>query len=439
MYNQAKTTSTPFFLKNGVQYFGKAYRQVINSIAFLPTIIGTGFLIFAILMTGLEYSDWTKDVEEHLKPLLVRDPANGRTILGTVTASVISLMVFSFSMVMVVLNRATATLSPRVLPGLISRKFHQVVLGFYLGTIIFSLILLINTGDTQNGQYMPSLGILLSVIFCISCLSLFVYFIHSISRNIEVDSIMDNIYEETRAYLQKEGQGFPPKRPDAHHWCPIGSPVSGYLKHISCKQLTAFASANDLTLEMLVPVGDFIIAGFPIAHADKPLNEEQKNKLYSHLIFYSEERVSDHYLFGFKQISEIAIKALSPGINDPGTAVKAVNLLSDLFIRLSRISPDQHYTDQDGMTRLIVKGHDFQEIVFRSLMPILHYGKEDILVLKSLSKAAHWIQSQISERPDHSACLQKLQRTIKRTSRKNIGTKWERSYFSGKLPDIRIY
>ena len=103
-------------------FFRKAYQDIINSIAFYPSLIGLFFFAFAIFIGAIENASWIQGLKDYLSDFLVRDPDNARVILGTVTAGVISLMVFSFSMVMVVLNRASATLSPRVLPGLISIK-----------------------------------------------------------------------------------------------------------------------------------------------------------------------------------------------------------------------------------------------------------------------------------------------------------------------------
>ena len=120
------------------------YREMINSIGFYPSVLSVGFLLFAVITMSLEYIAPVEQLKAFISVVLVDSAENARTILSTLAGSIISLTVFSFSMVMVVLNSASASLSPRVVPGLITRKSHQMVLGFYLGSIIYSIIMLIN-------------------------------------------------------------------------------------------------------------------------------------------------------------------------------------------------------------------------------------------------------------------------------------------------------
>ena len=130
---------------NGLNRFLKtSYIHIINSIAFYPAIITFGFLLFSFFIMRIEYTPFIIDLKKGLSPMLVNGIDDARLILGTIVGSIFSLMVFSFSMVMLVLNRASSTLSPRVIPGLITQKSHQIVLGVYMGTIVYSLILIIN-------------------------------------------------------------------------------------------------------------------------------------------------------------------------------------------------------------------------------------------------------------------------------------------------------
>ena len=126
------------------------YREIINSIGFYPSLLSVAFLIFAVLTMSVEYLAPIEQFKSLISFVLVDSAENARTILSTLAGSIISLTVFSFSMVMVVLNAASASLSPRVVPGLITRKSHKMVLGFYLGSIIYSIIMLININKYGN-------------------------------------------------------------------------------------------------------------------------------------------------------------------------------------------------------------------------------------------------------------------------------------------------
>ena len=140
--------------------FFRAYQRIIHSLAFYPTLIAIGFFLLCLLTMAIEYQPWMMALKGHFDLGLVRNADNARLILGTLVAGILSLMVFSFSMVMVVLNNAAASLSPRVIPGLISSKGHQKTLGIYLGSILYAL-LLITTIEQGNSDRVPSLGVLI--------------------------------------------------------------------------------------------------------------------------------------------------------------------------------------------------------------------------------------------------------------------------------------
>lgn len=178
------------------------YRELVSSIGFYPSMIAVLFLLFAIMTMSLEYVDFIKDIKELISVVLVDSEENARTILSTLAGSIISLTVFSFSMVMIVLNSASASLSPRVIPGLITRKSHQMVLGFYLGSIIYSIIMLININKLDGGEVaVPSLGVFFALVFGLISLALFVFFIHSISRAIQVDNVLNDLYKHTKTEM----------------------------------------------------------------------------------------------------------------------------------------------------------------------------------------------------------------------------------------------
>ncbi|HET8859965.1 DUF2254 domain-containing protein [Marivirga sp.] len=375
-------------MKEWIADFQKLYLRIINSIAFYPTLLSILFLIISLIIIQVEYSEYLIGLKEKLSIYLVNNSENARLILGTIVGSIISLMVFSFSMVMVVLNRATATLSPRVLPGLISNRFHQIVLGVYLGTIIFSLLLIVNIDAPDREFQVPSLGILISMILSISCLGLFVYFIHSISEKIQVDNILNELKKSTYNTIKefdikddkKRKSQFDPK-PNFEGWFKQKANKSGFLKRISYKSLAAFCQKNEVRVKMQIKTGTYLVEHYPYALTDKELDKKQNKELLACFTLYTEEHISDHFSFGFGQISEIAVKALSTGINDPGIAIRAIDLLSELFIQLILIEQQVYIKDKDDNISVYLKPITFEDILFQNFTPIRNYGKGDVLVM----------------------------------------------------------
>lgn len=378
-----------------IDNFKKIYLRVIGSIAFYPTLLSVLFLIFSFVIIQVEYSSYLIDLKKELSISLVHNSDNARLILGTIVGSIISLMVFSFSMVMVVLNRATATLSPRVLPGLISNRFHQTVLGVYLGTIIFSLLLIVNIDTPEREFHVPSLGILISIILSVFCLGLFVYFIHSISEKIQVDNIMNDIkmntYEAIKQANFKDEKISSNKKntlkeqePEFEGWLKQKSNRSGFLKRISYSNLRDFCKENDVKVKMEIKAGTYLVEHYPFALTSKALSKEQNEALLDCFTLYSEEHINDHFSFGFGQISEIAVKALSPGINDPGTAIRAIDLLSELFIQLMLIEQQVFIKDNEGNICIYLMPITFEDVLFQNFTPIRNYGQQDVRVMLQL-------------------------------------------------------
>ncbi|WP_417608310.1 DUF2254 domain-containing protein [Owenweeksia hongkongensis] len=380
-------------MKKYLGFFRELYFKIINSIAFYPSLIASVFLAFAIAMMWAEYTKPLMDLKDKIDFLLVADKETAKSVLTTLVASLISLTVFSFSMVMVVLNTASANLSPRVLPGLVSKKAHQVVLGFYLGSIIYCLVLIINVQKNEETYRTPTLGVLLAMIFGIMCLALFVYFIESISRTIQTDNVLNQIFKQTLKHLEKwksSNQNDDTSLPERKEWTYIYSNTNGYYKSMAKNRLSKLLQKHDLQLYVRVTKGTFTVKGFPLLSVSRDISNDEEliEEILSHFTFYVEEYTTDHYSYGFRQISQVAIKALSPGINDPGTAIRAIDMLSILFIEKTNI-PDFgfYHNEEENITNIFYKEYSFEDLLYEMLAPIRTYGHSDALVMLNLIEA----------------------------------------------------
>ena len=366
----------------------RLYHRVTGSIAFYPTLIAVGLASLCVVTIVLEMT-WLQPYKEDLDLGLVKNADNARLILGTLVGGIISLMVFSFSMVMVVLNSAASSLSPRVIPGLISSRSHQVVLGVYLGTIINSLMLIstIQEGDDIN---LPSLGIFLALGLAVICLCLFVYFIRSISLSIQVDFILNRVYKQTLAQLRtrrrqlQDSHG--PAWPDDAQWSVVRARRSGYFKALNVTAAHGVLDEHDARMTVQVHYGFFVMPGHPLMRIDRELDDDCTNRLLDCFDFYVEEYAHRHFFFGFKQIVEIAVRALSPGINDPGTAIKAIDMLSVLLAERMEM-PDHEVAHAQDRPRIFIRELNLHQLLQMTFGPQRRYGADDLLVLQALLQA----------------------------------------------------
>ena len=372
-----------------------SYREIINSIGFYPSLLSVAFLFFAVLTMSVEYLAPIEKLKSLISFILVDSAENARTILSTLAGSIISLTVFSFSMVMVVLNSASASLSPRVVPGLITRKSHQMVLGFYLGSIIYSIIMLININKLDNGNTaIPALGVLFALVFGLISLGLFVFFIHSISKAIQVDNVLNGLFRQTKKEIQDiinmQDENPVDNFPEFSNWHSINSTTEGYYKGVHSNKLCALLADENIELFITVKQGYFTVKGYPFLKCNKDIseNEELIEKILDCFIFYIEEYISDHYRYGLTQISEIAVKAMSPGINDPGTAVKSIDMLSILLIERLKINAINYSCyEKDEQPLLYFHETSFDELLHDNFTPLRNYAKADAYVMTNVIEA----------------------------------------------------
>ena len=156
------------------------YKKTVESIAFYPALIAVGFLILSWGMLAFDFSDYGKQIKSGLSWLSLKDASTARTIISTVAGAIISLTVFSFSMVMIVLNQAASQMSNRVLNSMIENRFQQIILGIYIGTIVYALFLLSTIRDISSGIYVPAFSIYALILLTVIDIFLFIYFLDSI-------------------------------------------------------------------------------------------------------------------------------------------------------------------------------------------------------------------------------------------------------------------
>lgn len=376
--------------KGLTKWIREHYLQVTGSIAFYPVLIALGFLLASVLMLEVDFSGEGRQLKGALGWIRLRDADTARSIVSTIAAGLISLTVFSFSMVMIVLNQAASQLSNRILENLIGNRSQQWVLGIYLGTIVYALFLLTSIRDIDSGTSIPALSIYLLILLTVADVFVFIYFLHLITQAVKYQTIIRHIEKETHTALDKDGArpaaAPAPWAPEEKAW-ELPCPAAGYFQGVHLSSLLKQACALDLRLEFLQLRGAYLLQGVPFAtlYSRHPLPKEQVDALLLDIDFYHGQPIDLNPLYGFRQLSEVAVKALSPGINDPSTAVLSLQALAALLAHRLRCPPPQVYSDEKGTARIFLRQHTFGELVHLCLRPIWHYGRRDQYVQEALA------------------------------------------------------
>ena len=363
--------------------------HIQSRIAFFPTIIALGGLLTAFFMIYLEQQDISAHIMEVAPALVIDDTDTAKTILSTLIGGLISLTVFSFSMVMVLLNQASSNFSPRVLPGIVSDQKHQIVLGLYIGTILYNIFIFISIEPTKDNYQTPGFSVLLGIILVVVCLAAFIYFIHHISQAIQVGNILTAIHSRTKSEIRsivKNQEKISLKFPEQKHWEAYEINETGYFHGIIEDDLLKLCKDYQTKIAVQLHKGQFILDGTIGFTSEKPIDNDLKEKILNTLLFSHEELIGKNYIYGFRQISEIGVKAMSPGINDPGTALNTIDYLTSLFMDLMR-KADFEYLADDDQTRenwVLIRSSKFSEVLFNVMATYRLYCKHDITVMRKL-------------------------------------------------------
>ncbi|QOD61242.1 DUF2254 domain-containing protein [Polaribacter haliotis] len=357
-----------------------------NKIAFFPSIIAFAGAIFAYIMMYLENKGISKHILEFLPELVINDTETARTILTTFIGGLISIMVFSFSMVMILLNQASSNFSPRLLPGLISNRRHQIILGVYLFTIIYCIFILVFIEPTGKKYQLPGFSVLLSIFFMVNSLAAFIYFIHSISQEIQINNILLNIFSSSENKLKKiieKEKTISASKPNSENWTTYNAKCSGYFNTISSDTLLNLAKENNIKIEIVTNKGSYCNEDAVLFKVNKNIDKNIIDRIYTNFNFSKSELIDDNYLLAFKQITEVAVKSMSPGINDPGTAINAIDYLSQLFILRVQKQDIDLVQDKDAIV-IILNSVDFKDLIYNVMAPLRTYCAHDVIIVRKL-------------------------------------------------------
>ncbi len=396
---------------------------ITSSIAFYPTLYAITAVTLGLMMKFAESKGISTFLQKNAATMVVNDVDTARNILTTLIAGGISMLVFSFSMVMLLLSQAASNYSPRVLPSLISNRKHQTILGIFLGSILYNVFTIIGIDPTGKEAYqLPGFSLLLGIASSIIALAAFVYFIHSISTSIQINNILRDIFNTSHDRLSHliENSDDNDDFPDTSEWYTYNTLKSGTIQNISISGLLQFVKDADTRIDVLVIKGTYVYLNAPFVKSEKELEEDQIKELFKNFNYSESELVSDNYILGFKQIAEIGIKAMSPGINDPGTALDAINYIAELLALRMQKNDTHTVKNEENQNVINLKATDFKVLIYNIMAPFRTYCKHDMTVTQQLFAMLIHLKQQKAKDPSYYEIIQREARLLLEDSKEVI-------------------
>lgn len=318
-----------------------------------------------------------------------------RALLSTIAGSMITVAGVIFSINVLALSFASSQYGPRLLRNFMRDRPSQVVLGAFLATYLYCVLVLRTVGSSAEKVQLPHLAIAGALVLGLASLAVLIFFIHHVARAIQVSSVVEGVGRDLTTLIAEFVQR-PSQRPTASeaagaggHRCVIESLADGYVQALAFDELVATAATADGVVQMHVTPGDYVSSGLPLATLHTRTRPEPLPlKPIRTAIVVGTQRTNDQDLeFPIDQLAEIAVRALSPGVNDPFTAILCINRLGAALGSLAGVRwPAPSFADQHGHERLRLLPNSLERLLHRSFDQILHYGATNRAIARQVMK-----------------------------------------------------
>ena len=294
---------------------------------------GAAVILGIVAGVGLVAVDRSGIVPQWLinSPWLYNGGATGaRTLLGAVASSTIGVAGTVFSITIAALSLAAGQMGPRLLRNFTRDRGNQLTLGTFLGTFSYALMVLRSVRTQSEGLFVPHLALSISILLAFVCVGTLVFFVGHMAGRINVDTVVDLVSDDVRAAIQRLMlPEAPAAAPPASFWrgaMAVSDLRRGYLQQLDEDRLADWAAEHGTAIRLLVRPGDYVFPGATIAALTTPADGARQAIRDNTAL--GEQRVSSSDLeFAIRQLVEVAVRALSPGINDPHTAMSVLDRL----------------------------------------------------------------------------------------------------------------
>lgn len=289
-------------------------------------------------------------------------PAGARAILSVIASSMIAVAGTVFSITIAALSLAAGQMGPRLLRNFTKDRGNQITFGFFLATFAYALLVLRAVRDPGEGAFVPQLSLSIAILLAFVCVGTLVWFVAHMAGRINVDTVIELVsFDVHEAVERLTTNGEQPEPPPASFWQDaqtIADPRYGYLQQLDAEALADWAVENDTAIRLLTRPGAYVFPGAPVALV-KPPRDDAKDAIVRFSAL-GQTRLSPADLeFAVRQLEEVAVRALSTGINDPHTAINVLDRMGTALCQLVPLRLPTGTYQRDGRTVLVVPGFDY--------------------------------------------------------------------------------
>ncbi|NNC96027.1 MAG: DUF2254 domain-containing protein [Chitinophagales bacterium] len=384
-------------MKSKIKYF---WFLLKGSFWFLPIVIIGLSQGAAVLMIYLD-TTFNYQPEGFIRYFFLDSVDSARSVLSIIAAAMIGVAGTVFSITLVALTLASSQFGSRLLRNFMYDRLNQVVLGTYVSTFAYCIIIL-KTVRSESFTFTPNFSVLLAIFLALGNIILLIIFIHHISISIQADRVISDVGSELsrgirRLFPVKMGEGKDENDLDRNalltnleYQYSLNCKKDGYLQSIDNESLIRSAKKNEVVVELNHRPGHYLVEGIQLlkVYSSKPVENEAIENLHDAFVYGDIRTPHQDAEFAIHQLVEIAARALSPGVNDPYTAIACIDKLTSSMGYLTKVSfPKSIRLDDDQEIRVLTSPSSFESMMDASFNQIRYFAVGSPAVLSKLMQS----------------------------------------------------
>jgi len=388
------------------------------SLWFVPGVMIIFSVALALILIEVDSTvkaEWLADY-----PRLFGLGADGsRGMLTAIASSMLTVAALAFSLTLNAVTQASGQFTPRIFRNFMRDRANQFVLGYFVSVFAFCLLVLRTIRGADELKFVPSFAVLVGLALAVGGVLVLIFFIHHIADSLQITTILDNFTDETKESVKRlfpeelgEAASGGEKREawraeDVKNWVKIPAPAPGYVQSVDADGLLEYAAENNLLIRMRRGVGQFAGSGATLAEIAPGTETANKNvrfddeKIEEINGFFSLDRhrtIKQDAGFGIRQIVDIALKALSPGVNDTTTAVECIDNLGEIVGEIARRRLPAPVRSKDNVPRVLTLAPDFADYVETAFDQIRISGKANQAIFERLLTTIQFVAECTSDK-----------------------------------------
>lgn len=376
----------------------KWLRKVQDRVYFIPVSYAALGFVLALVFIYVDIAQ--ADRLQFLPGFMFTEVSLAESIFSSLVGALLTMITVSFSTIMVVLTLYSGQFTPRITRDFLERRVPLRILGAFMATFIFCIVSLYALGAAEHDQLLlsPAVGVILAI----GCLGLFGYFIHHVARSVQINYIIDRVSRDIMSSVEKHIEQIEASPFIRRHLEDVPEGISeealtevtidapGFVQDIDYDALVAVATEYNLVLYSRTRLGEYleeddvVVSVHSYSNRESPDGDELADTIRATISCGEERNTRQDVEFGIIKLVEIALRAVSPGINDPNTAIYCISKLGPILRTIGRELEILYYYDEDMVFRLQLQNLLFRELVYETYYQIRHYGRHDVSVLGAL-------------------------------------------------------